>query len=172
MKIILRGSCFFNKPFAVGYAIVKNSKNDNPILENDGFNRYFGEFPVEWFLNEMLEADAYMKKCFNNDMEKNFDTVIARVAKICWLSEKEFKIQDEKEKPVVKGHCQLTSKFRGLIHITCNLKTRKTQRSLVPYSHIFSRYNGHIVFGSLVIMAIETDMEIKEADLIAKSSEI
>ena len=56
---------FINKPFAIGYIIVKNSEYDNLNLEKDGYIKYFGEDCVEWFVNEMLEIEGYISKYEN-----------------------------------------------------------------------------------------------------------
>ena len=115
---------FVNKPVAIGYNIVKNPDCDNLNLEKDGYIKYFGEDCVEWFLNEMLEIEGYMKNHFKNELEINLDTVPEiYVQSTCWLCEKEFKLEDMKENPVVIDHSHLTDKFRGLALNKCNLNT-------------------------------------------------
>ena len=52
---------FINKPVAIGYNVVKNPDYDNLNLEKDGYIKYFGEDCVEWFINEMLEIESYVK---------------------------------------------------------------------------------------------------------------
>ena len=52
---------FVSKPVAIDYNIVKNPDYDNQNLEKDGYIKYFGEGCVEWFINEMLEIESYMK---------------------------------------------------------------------------------------------------------------
>ena len=67
----------------------------------------------------------------------------------CWLCEKEFKLNDVKENPIVKDHCNLTGKFRDLAHNNCNLNARKAQTSSVPILfHNFSGYDCHLIFQS------------------------
>ena len=96
-----------------------------------------------------------MKNYFKNELEINLDTI----AKIydqptCWLCEKEPK--DVKENPVVKDHCHLTGRFKGLAHISCNLNTQKAHTSFVPILfHNFSGYDSHLIFEKLVNMATE-----------------
>ena len=60
---------FVNKPVAIGYNIVKNSDYDNLNLEKDGYIKYFGEDCVEWFVNEVMEIESYMKTYFKNEFE-------------------------------------------------------------------------------------------------------
>ena len=55
---------FINKPVAIGYKMVKHPEYDNLNLEKDGYNKDFGEDCVEWFINEMLEIENYMKNYF------------------------------------------------------------------------------------------------------------
>ena len=164
---------FVNKPIAIGYNIVKHPDYDNLILEKDGYNKYFGEDCVEWFINEMMEIEAYMKNYFKNEIEINLDTIPKSLDQTtCWLCEKEFKLKDVKENPFVKDHCHLSGKFRGLAHNNCNLNARKAHTSFVPILfHNFSGYDCHLIFEKLVNMATEKNMKINENDIIAKSSE-
>ena len=81
-------------------------------LEKDGYIKYFGEDCVEWFINEMLEIESYMKIYFNNEIEINLDTIPENYDQTtCWLCEKEFRFNDKKENPIVTDHCHLTGKF-------------------------------------------------------------
>ena len=164
---------FINKPVAIGYIIVKKLYYENLNLEKDGYIKYFGEDCVEWFVNEMLEIEGDMKNYFKNELEILLDTIPKKFDRAsCWLCQKEFKPKDVKENPVVKDHCHLTGKFRGLAHINCNLNTRKAHTSFVPILfHNFSGYDCHLMFEELVNMAIEKNIKINENDIIAKSSE-
>ena len=56
---------FVNKPVAMGYNIVKNPDYEKLNLEKDGYIKYFGEDCVEWFINEKLEVEGYMKYRFS-----------------------------------------------------------------------------------------------------------
>ena len=85
---------------------------------------------------------------------------------------KKFKPKDVKENPIVRYHCHLTGRFRGLSHNSCNLNTRKAHTSFVPILfHNFSGYDCHLVFEKLVNMATKRNIKINENDIIAKSSE-
>ena len=110
---------------------------------------------------------------FKNGIKIILDTIAKRFDQsTCWLCEKEFKLEDVKENPFVKGHCQLTGKFRGLVHIDFNMNTGNAHTSFVPILfHNFSRSDCHLIFGELVNMASEKVIKIKEEDIIAKSSE-
>ena len=69
----VRDELFVNKPVAIGYIIVKNSEYHNLNLEEGGYIKHFGENCVEWFINEMLEIEGYMKIFFKNEIEINLD---------------------------------------------------------------------------------------------------
>ena len=164
---------FVNKPVGIGYNIVKNPHYENLTLEKDGYIKYFGEDCVEWFINEMLEIEGYMKNYFKNELEINLHTIPKNFDQTtCWLCEKEFKPKDVKQNPVVKDHCHLTGKFRGLAHNNCNMNARKAHTSFVPILfHNFSGYDCHLIFEKLVNMATKKNIKINENDIIAKSSE-
>ena len=114
-----------------------------------------------------------MKTYFKNELEINLDTILENYDQTtCWLCEKEFKPKDVKENPVVKDHCHLTGKVRGLAHNNCNLNTRKAYTSIVPL--LFQTFSGsdcHLIFQKLINMAIEKSIQINENDIIAKSSD-
>ena len=152
---------FINKPVAIGYNIVKNPDYDNLNLEKGGYIKYFGEDCVEWFINEMLEIESYMKTYFKNELEINLDTVPENYDQTtCWLCEKIFRPKDKKENPIVKDHCHLTGRFRGSAHNNCNLNARKAHTSFVPIlSHNFSGYDCHLIFEKLINMATEKKLK-------------
>ena len=163
---------FLNKPIAIGFNIVKNPDYENLNLEKDGYIKYFGKDCVEWFVKEMLETEGYMEIYFENEIENFFHTIPKNYHQSsCWLCEKEFKLKDVNENPIVKHHCHLTGRFRGLAHNSCNLKTRKAHTSFVPFLfHNFSGYDCHLFFEKLVNMATKKNKLI-ENDILAKSSE-
>ena len=89
---------FIDKPVAIGYNIVKNPDYDNLNLEKDGYFNYFGEDCVEWFINEMLEIENYMKTYFKNELEINFDTISENYHQTtCWLCEKNLGLKIKKK---------------------------------------------------------------------------
>ena len=95
----------------------------------------------------MLEKEGYMKNYFEKESEIILDTIPENNDQIIlWFGEKEVKLKDVEENPVVKDHCHLTGKFRGLAHSNCNLNTRKAHTSFVPILfHNFPRYQDMIV---------------------------
>ena len=121
----------------------------------------------------MLEINGYLKNYFKIELEVSLDTIPENYHQsTCWLCEKEFKLKDVKEKPVVKHHCPLTGKFKGLAHNNCNLNTQKAHTSFVRKRfHNFSAFDCHLIFEKLYSMSSEKGIKIKEEDIIAKSSE-
>ena len=87
-----------------------------------------------------------------NELEINLETIPTNYDQTTgWLCEKEFRPKDKKENPIVKNHCQLTGRFRGLAHNNCNLNTRKGHSSFVPkLFHNFSGYDCRLIFGKLI----------------------
>ena len=164
---------FVNKPVAIGYNIVKHPDYDNLNLEKDGNIKYFGDDCVEWFISEMLEIEGCKKNCFKNELEINLDTIPKNLDQnTCWLCQKDFKLEDVKENPVVKDHCHISGKFRGLAYNNFNLNARKAHTSFVPIVfHNFSGYDCHLIFEKLINMATKRNIKINENDIIAKSSE-
>ena len=77
-----------------------------------------GEHCVDCFCKCDLRIRKLDAVFFENEVEINCDTAgdFECSPKSCRLSEKEFKTEDEKEHPVVEGHCHSTGKFRGLEH--------------------------------------------------------
>ena len=63
------------KPIAKCYTILKNPDFDILNLEKDGYNKFFGENCLEWFINEMLEVKKHMKNYFKSYIEVNPDTI-------------------------------------------------------------------------------------------------
>ena len=102
-----------------------------------------------------------MKNYFENEIEIDFDTIPENYhQKTCWLYEKETKPKDVKENPIVRDHCHLSGRFRGLAHNNCILNTRKAYSLFVPILfHNFSGYDFHQIFEKLVYMAIEKTLK-------------
>ena len=114
----------------------------------------------------MLQKESYMKNYFEKESELILDTIPENYDQItCWLGEKEVKFKDKKN-PVVKDHCHLTGKIRGLAHNKCNLNTRKAHTSFVPILfHNFSGYDCHLLFVKLVNIA--TTKTLKQMKMIS-----
>ena len=99
---------FVNRPVAIGYNVVQIPEHENLNLEKDGYINIFGQDCVEWFINQMMEIESYMKNYFKNELEINLDTIPEIYDQITyWLCEKEFQLKDVKENLVIKDYCHL-----------------------------------------------------------------
>ena len=107
-------------------------------MEKHGYNEYFGEECVEWFVNEMLKTEPYMKQFFEKKIDIKPITIPIYYKKdSCWLCEKQFENEQETATLVVNYHSQLTGKFRGLAHDKCNSNTKKMFHSYHTLSITF-----------------------------------
>ena len=95
-------------------------------MEKHEYKKSSTEGCVEWFVNEMLELETYMKHYFQNKIEKftirymivtNFEVDVGYV--------KQNPKRKKEEKPVNQDHCQLTGKFRSGAYRNFNLNTRR-----------------------------------------------
>ena len=85
------GNLFVNKPVVKSYIIVKHRYYDNVNLEKDFHVNFFGEDCVECFVNEILEIDTFMKQYFENEIERNPNTIGDYDETKYRLCEKDFK---------------------------------------------------------------------------------
>ena len=133
-------------PVVNGYYIVSESED---VLKSGYFDFPSGYDIVDWFLDEIWKLENRMDFYFKNnnkdnkmtaDDEEDFTKII-----ICQFCEKE--IQKDK----VTDHCHLTGTYRDRFHQICKVNVPKKQRNLIPFAfHIFSEYDCHLFFGTLV----------------------
>ena len=83
----------------------------------------------------MLKIETYLKYFIEIKIEEKpntkpiiygrskIDVLLVNRKDSCWLSQKEYKNEQKTEKPVVKDHRPLASKFRGLAHDKCTIIT-------------------------------------------------
>ena len=69
----------------------------------------------------------------NQEEEENF-----RSSNICWICEK--LIDDEK----VRDHCQITGKYRGAAHWSCNVNHKLTKNVFIIF-HNLKGYDSHLI---------------------------
>ena len=65
-------------------------------------------------------------------------------SKTCWICEKLIDDDDEK----VRDHCQVTGKFRGAAHWSCNINLQLAKAFPVIF-HKLRCYNSHLMFCEL-----------------------
>ena len=102
-----------------------------------------GEDCVEWFVNELLEIEKYLKHHFENYIAVKPNTIPKNCGRsstnvhspnkkiVVGFVEKNLKLW-RKKKQVIQDHCQFTNKFRGLAHDKRNFNSRKKRVSFVP----------------------------------------
>ena len=59
----------------------------------------------------------------------------------CWICEKLIDDDDEK----VRDHCNVTGKFRGAAHWSCNINVQLTKNVLIIF-HSFRCCDSHLIF--------------------------
>ena len=85
-----------------------------------------------------------MKKHFNKNLimsekeEEQFQS-----SNTCWIWEKLIDDDDEK----VRNHCQVTGKFRGAAHWSCNINLQLTKVPVI--FHNLRGYDSHLIFDEL-----------------------
>ena len=67
-----------------------------------------------------------------------------QLSNICWICNKLFDVSDDK----VRDHCQVTGKYRGAAHWSCNVSFKMTKKIPVIF-HNIDRYVSHLIFKKL-----------------------
>ena len=62
---------FVNKPVAVGYNSLKSSDHGNLNLGKEGYNKYFVEDCIEWFINDMMDSTLQSSTNANHLISSN-----------------------------------------------------------------------------------------------------
>ena len=62
----------------------------------------------------------------------------------CWVCEKLIDNDDEK----VRDHCDVTGKFRGAAHWSCNINLQLTEKVPITF-HNLRGYDSHLIFCEL-----------------------
>ena len=84
---------------------------------------YRGENAAYEFIKAILKEYKYCKKVINKRFNKNLimseeEEHLFLQSNSCWICKKLFDNDEEK----VRDHCQVTGKFRGAAHWSCNLQ--------------------------------------------------
>ena len=58
----------------------------------------------------------------------------------CWICDKLFDVGDNK----VRDHCQITGKYRGSAHWSCNVNLKLNKKALVIF-HNLRGYDNHLI---------------------------
>ena len=134
------------KPVLNGYYIISEL---NDVLESGYYESPLDYNNVDWFVKEVIKLENKMAFFFKNT-KKDIDMTQEDVENfennnVCRFSEKE--ILSEK----VRDHCQLTGKYRGPAHNTCNINIKQKDSNFIPFAfHNLSNYDCHMFFKRLV----------------------
>ena len=58
----------------------------------------------------------------------------------CWIFDKLFNVGDDK----VRNHCQITEKYRGAAHRSCNVNLKLSKKIPVKFHNLRS-YDSHLI---------------------------
>ena len=86
-----------------------------------------------------------MKKYFN----KNFimtaeEEEIFQLSNKCWICDKLLDLADEK----VRGYCDISGKFRGAAHFSCNCNLKISKKVPVMF-HNLRGYDSHLIINEI-----------------------
>ena len=106
---------------------------------------YKGKNAAYNFIEAVLEEYDYckriMKKYFNKNLVMSVDEEERfQLADSCWICNKLFDVGDEK----VRDHCQVTGKYRGAAHFSCNPTCKLSEKVPVIF-HNFRGYDSHLI---------------------------
>ena len=86
-----------------------------------------------------------MKKHFNKNLiMREEEGYLFQQSNNCWICEKIINDEDAK----VKDHCQVTGKFRGAAHWSCNINFQLT-KTIPLIFHNLKGYDSHLIFSVL-----------------------
>ena len=67
-----------------------------------------------------------------------------QISNFCWICNELFGVSDNK----VRDHCQVTGKYRGATHWSCNVNFKMTKKVTVIF-HNLEGYDSHLIFKEL-----------------------
>ena len=129
-----------------GYHIISELED---VLKSDYYKSPLGYNNVDWFVDKVIKLEnkmAFYFKNTNKDIimteEDEEDYRNNNIRRFC-----EKFIESDK----VRGHCHLTSRFRGLAHSKRKINVTQKQSNFIPFIfHNFSNYDCHMFFKKLV----------------------
>ena len=130
------------------------------VCVDDKFSKAIVVFRGENAAYKFIEAIKdyqYCKKVTNKHFNKNLimseEEEQFQSRNICWIRIK--LIDDDVKKD--RDHCQITSKFRGVAHWSCNINLQLTKNVLVIF-HNLRDYNSHLIFRELNKFDVKIDV--------------
>ncbi|CAH1986921.1 unnamed protein product [Acanthoscelides obtectus] len=140
--------CQKHVAFSVAYYLKSNYGNKY----SSKFRLHTGADCQSWFVNELLNIANELHKVYQEAEPLKLTSVeqkLFRLASSCSICERPF---DEHEVKA-RDHCHFTGKYRGAVHMSCNLNYSNSL--IVPVLfHNFSGYDAHFI-----IKALSTDIK-------------
>ena len=106
------------------------------------------QFKEYEYFKKVMKKHFHKNLIMNEKEEEQF-----RLSNICWMCEKLIDDNDEK----VRDHCQITKKFRGSAHRSCNINLQLTKKAPVIF-HNLRGYDGHLIFCELNKFDVKIDV--------------
>ena len=134
------------EPVCNGYNIVSELED---ILKSGYHKSPLGHEKINWLVDEIIKLENKMNFWFKNtekfiimteEDKQDFEN-----DNICRYCEKY--IETDK----VRDHCQLTGKYRGPAHNTCNINVKQKDSDFITIGlHNFSNYDCNMFFKTLI----------------------
>ena len=103
---------------------------------------YRGKNAAYEFIKAILKEYKYRIKVMSKIFNKNL--IMSQQSKKCWICENVIDNDEEK----VRYHCQITGKFRGAVHESCNINLHLTKRVTVIFHNLRGK-GSHLIFNEL-----------------------
>ena len=111
---------------------------------------YRGKNIAYKFIEAILQEYEYCKKVIKKQFNKNLIMAEEEKEKFqssntCWICEKLIEYEN------LRDHCEITGKFRGAAHWSCNINLQSTKKFPVIF-HNLRGYDSHLIFFELKIL--------------------
>ena len=124
---------------------------------------YRGENVIEKFIDKIYGEVKYCQKIITEKAKRRLvmtakDEEDFQSAKKCWICQREYKADEEKNIPV-RDHCHFTGKYRGSAHKKCNFRLQiSAKRIKIPVIfHNLKGYDSHLIIEKLGEKIKKTD---------------
>ena len=124
-----------------------DDKFSKPIVLYGGGNASYK------FFKGILQKYEYCKKVMKNHFNKNLimtEKEEENFNQVCWMCEK--LIEDKK----VRGHCQITGKYKGAAHWSCNVNLKLTKKVSIIF-HNLKGYDSHLIMNEIGKCNVKVD---------------
>ena len=108
------------------------------------FVSYRGKNATYRFIKAIFSEYNYCKKLIKKNFNKNVvmsaEEERFQLSNSCWICDELFDVGDEN----VRDHCQITGKYRGAAHWSCNANLKLSKKILVIF-HTLRVYDSHFI---------------------------